>query len=325
MIIEFILSLLLLCCTSTICSYTSGGLIRQLVEPILLSGILLIFALMIFLSGYAKAFVRIFLPADKIKNTELSELKKTESSLGFAFKTLALVSCFFTLISGIYFYLNFDDRQTLGPNLATLICSIYYLSFFGLILFTLKGKIKRNIINFMAEETEVENTATALTKKQIAFRIAKILISVTMIISLYLLVIYFSTANNSKQEPLSFYYLRDIPGIIYILIPTFLLLAISGNFKNFFSALSFVSKNQKLSVSQKALSLNAITTLRAIMILEGIMTSITGFMGILCNLEDRSALGNCFAVASVPLIYALLINLILLPVESKISLLCDSE
>ena len=325
MIIEFILSLLLLCCTSTICCYTSGGLIRQLVEPVLLSGILLIYALMIFLSGYAKAFVRIFLPANKIKNTELSELKKTENSLGFAFKTLAIISCFFTLISGIYFYLNFDDRQTLGPNLATLICSIYYLSFFGMILFTLKGKIKRNIITFMAEETEAENTAITLTKKQIAFRIAKILISIILIVCLYILVIYFNTANNSKQEPLSFYYLRDIPGIIYIFIPTFLLLAISGNFKNFFKALSFVSKNQKLSVSQKALSLNAITTLRAIMLLEGIMTSLNGFMGILCNLEDRSALGNCFAVASVPLIYALLINLILLPVESKISLLCDSE
>ena len=325
MIIEFILSLLLLGCTSIICSYTSGGFIIQLIEPVLLPGLLVILALMIFLSGYAKAFVRIFLPANKIKNTELSELKKTENSLGFAFKTLAIISCFFTLISGIYFYLNFDDRQTLGPNLATLICSICYLSFFGMILFTLRGKIKRNIITFMAEETEVENTAIALSKKQITLRIAKILISVTMIISLYLLVIYFSTANNSKQEPLSFYYLRDIPGIIYIFLPPFLLLTISGNFKIFFKALSFVSKNQKLSVSQKALSLNAITTLRAIMILEGVMTTLNSFMGILCNLEDRTALGNNFTVACVPLIYALLINIILLPVESKISLLCDSE
>ena len=177
----------------------------------------------------------------------------------------------------------------------------------------------------MAEETEEKDTTTVLTKKQIALRIAKILISIILIVSLYLLVIFFNTANNSKEEPLSFYYLRDIPGIIYIFLPPFLLLAISGNFKNFFRALSFVSKNKKLSVSQKALSLNAIATLRTIMFLEGIMTSLNGFLSILCNLEDRSALGSCFAVACVPLIYALLINLILLPVESKISLLCDSE
>jgi hypothetical protein len=55
------------------------------------------------------------------------------------------------------------------------------------------------------------------------------------------------------------------------------------------------------------------------------MVTLGGFMGILCNLEDRSVLGINFTVACVPMIYALLINLILLPVESKISLLCDSE
>ena len=324
MIIEFILSLLLLSCTSIICSYTSGGFIIQLIEPVLLPGLLLILALMIFLSGYAKAFVRIFLPAKKIKNLELSELKKTETSITFAFNTLIFISCFFTLISGIYFYLNFDDIQTLGPNLATVICSVFYLSFFGMILITLKGKIKRNIISFMAEETEVENT-TSLTKKQAALRLVKILITLALIVSLYLLIIFASTVNNSEREPLSFYYLRDLPGIIYIFLPTFLLLAISGNFKNFFRAVSFVIKNQRLSVSQKALSLNAITTLRAIMLLEGVMTTLNSFMGILCNLEDRTALGNNFTVACVPLIYALLINIILLPVESKISLLCDSE
>ena len=99
----------------------------------------------------------------------------------------------------------------------------------------------------------------------------------------------------------------------------------SDNFKSFFSALSFVAKNQKLSVTQKAISINAISTLRIIILLEGIMTTLGGFIGILFNLEDRSMLGLNFTVACVPMIYALLINLILLPVESKVSLLCDSE
>ena len=62
-----------------------------------------------------------------------------------------------------------------------------------------------------------------------------------------------------------------------------------------------------------------------LLILEGIMTTLGGFIGMLFNLEDRSMLGINFSVACVPMIYALLLNLILLPVESKVSLLCDSE
>ena len=139
------------------------------------------------------------------------------------------------------------------------------------------------------------------------------------------MIIYFSTANSSNEEPLSFYYLRDLPGIIYIFVPTFLMLLVSGNFKSFFRAISYLIKNQKLSVTQKAVSLNAISTFRIIIFLEGIMTTVCGFIGILFNLEDRSMLGINFTIACVPMIYGLLVNLILLPVESKISLLCDSE
>ena len=61
MIIEFLLSFLVLCITATICSFTSGGLIWELVDYALLPGLLLILALMIFLSGYGKAFIRILI------------------------------------------------------------------------------------------------------------------------------------------------------------------------------------------------------------------------------------------------------------------------
>jgi flagellar motor component MotA len=124
---------------------------------------------------------------------------------------------------------------------------------------------------------------------------------------------------------LSFSYLRDFPGLIYIFLPTFLLLAISGNFKIFFKTIKYIFKNQKLSVSQKTSSENAVRTLRKLLLLEGILATLGGFTGMLCNLEDRSMLGISFTIACVPMIYGLLVNLILLPVESKISLLCDSE
>lgn len=325
MIIELLLSFLILCITATMCSITSGGLIWELVDYALLPGILLILALMIFLSGYGKSFLRIFQSSKKIKNTSLAELKKSEASLDYAFKTLGFICAFLMLISGIYFYLNFENTNTLGVNLATILLSFFYLSFLGMIFITLKGKLRSNIIRFMAEENTCENDKPAASGKKLALSIVKIFVSLAFIIGLFFLIIHFSMANLTDKNPLSFYFLHDLPGIIYIFIPTFLLLLVSDNFKSFFSALSFVAKNQKLSVTQKAISINAISTLRIIILLEGIMTTLGGFIGILFNLEDRSMLGLNFTVACVPMIYALLINLILLPVESKVSLLCDSE
>ena len=325
MIIELLLSFLILCITATMCSLTSGGLIWELVDYALLPGILLILALMIFLSGYGKSFIRIFQLSKKIKNTSLAELKKTDASLDYAFKALGFICAFLMLISGIYFYLNFENTNTLGVNLATILLSFFYLSFLGMIFITLKGKLRSTIIRFMAEENTCENDKPAASEKKLALSIVKIFVSLAFIIGLFFLIIHFSMLNLTDKNPLSFYFLRDLPGIIYIFIPTFLLLLVSDNFKSFFSALSFVAKNQKLSVTQKAISINAISTLRIIILLEGIMTTLGGFIGILFNLEDRSMLGLNFTVACVPMIYALLINLILLPVESKVSLLCDSE
>ncbi len=325
MIIELLLSFLILCITATMCSITSGGLIWELVDYALLPGILLILALMIFLSGYGKPFLRIFQSSKKIKNTTLTELKKTEASLDYAFKALGFICVFLMLISGIYFYLNFENTNTLGVNLATILLSFFYLSFLGMIFITLKGKLRSNIIRFMAEENTCENDKPAASGKKLALSIVKIFVSLAFIIGLFFLIIHFSMANLTDKNPLSFYFLRDLPGIIYIFIPTFLLLLVSDNLKSFFSALNFVAKNQKLSVTQKTISINAISTLRIIILLEGIMTTLGGFIGILFNLEDRSMLGLNFTVACVPMIYALLINLILLPVESKVTLLCDSE
>lgn len=323
MIIEFLLSILVLCITATMCSLTSGGLIWELVDYALLPGILLILALMIFLSGYGNAFIMIFQTSNK--NKGLAELKKTEASLDYAFKALCFICSFFMLISGMYFYLNFDETNTLGINLATLLLSFFYLSFFGMIFITLKAKLRTNIIKYMAEENTYANAEIVVSGKKIAQNIVKIFVYLAFLIGLYLVIIHFSMANLTDSESLSFYYLRDLPGIIYIFIPTLLLLIISGNFKSFFGALNFVIKNQKLSVTQKSISLNAISTLRMLLILEGIMTTLGGFIGMLFNLEDRSMLGINFSVACVPMIYALLLNLILLPVESKVSLLCDSE
>lgn len=322
MIIEFLLSLLTLCVTSTLCSLTSGGIIWEIIEFPLLPGIPVILAIMIYLSGNGKLLLNIFKSKKKLAAIELPELKRIESAVSFSLKALIYICLFFTLISGIYFYLNIDEMQTLGPNLATIICSVYYLCFFGMILLTLKGKLKKQIINFMAEE-KIESPAGKMTSSQIAFRILKIVICLSAIIAMFWITFAADTINHSNQEPLSFGYMRDLPGLIYIFVPTLLLLAISGNFKNFFRAIKFCFRGEKLSVTQKSISVNAIETIRLIFFFEGIMAALGGCMGMLCNLEDRSMLGINFVIACIPFIYGLLLNLILLPVESKVSKLAD--
>ncbi len=324
MIIELFLSLIVLCSTAVMCILTSGGLPRNILEPVLLSGILAILALMLFLSGYGKAFLKIFSSPKRIKEMDFSDLKKMETALTYAFKALALICFFFMIIAGVYFYLNFFETQTLGFNLSIMLCSIYYMAFFCMLFLTLKAKLRTKIINFMSDDSEPEKV-NQISKKQRLLCIGKIIISIALIICFYNFIMYTSVANNSGLEPFNINYFIDLPGLIYIFIPGFLLLAISGNFKIFFRALKYAAKNTKLSVSQKALSINAIQFLQKVLLLDGIMCIFSGYIAILVNLEDKASLGLNFMVASLPMIYALLIDLILLPVESKISLLSDAE
>lgn len=323
MIIEFLISLILVGSTATVCSMTSGGIIWQIVATSFLPGLILILGIMIFLSGYGKAFLKIFTQAKKIQNMELKELKDVELSVSYAFKTLLYICSFYLLISGIYFYLNFENTQTLGFNLAAVLFAVFYFAFFGLILIVIKGKLKSKIITFMSEPEPCDEKVQKSAGKQIALRIVKIIICIAIIVGMYFLIIYCDIRNESHSEPLSFYYMRDVPGLVYIFIPTFLLLIISGNFRYFFAALKISFRNEKISITKKTISVNAVETMRLLFLLEGIMCAVCGYIGMLFNMEDRSMLGINFAIASVPLIYGLLFNLVLLPVETKLSKLAD--
>lgn len=325
MIIEFLVSLAVVCLTAVACSFTSGGFVGELVSPTLLAGILLVLAVMVFLSGHGKAFLLIFCPGKKLKSADLGQLKKLDGALSFALEVLFFVSLFFTLLGGIYFYLNIDERQTLGVNVSTVILSAYYFCFFAMILIAIKGKNRLRIITFMAEDDSDDTETPPRTKRHIVLRAMTIFASVAVIVALYVLVIYMNTANRSGEAPISLLYLTDIPSLIFAFVPPLLLLAVSGNFRNFFCALRAAFRGSRLSVSRKSVFVNAVQGMRHIALLCGIMCTLGGYMGMMVHLEDRESLGVVFMVASVPLIYGIFVNLVLLPVESKITRLCDAE
>ena len=115
----------------------------------------------------------------------------------------------------------------------------------------------------------------------------------------------------------------DIPSLLELIIPSFLLLLISGNLPYFWQGIKIVFQNQKISVTEKNLMTNAIKTFRVVIILTGLVCSLIGFVVMNRFLEDKSLLGINIHVSLIVSLYAVISNLILLPFEIKISNLTE--
>lgn len=323
MILSFILSVIFAFGLDCACMILSGGTIGGLVNGYELPGIIVILAGLIFLSGSGKDFCRIFAKPSKLQTLELTQLRKTEKSLDFANKAVFYICLFFILIGGIFFYLNIDYRTSLGPNLATILGSLLYLTFLISIFTALKAKLRTKIISVMEEAPVDETNKTTRPVKALVKTIIQIIIALAVIIAMTIAVILFHISNQQQDVQIRLLMFIDLPSFLYIFLVTFILLAISGNFKNFLHAFGAVFKKSKISVSQKNLYENAISGFRQIMIMTGIRGSVIGFTGILYNLADRSVLGINMFVAMIPAFYAIIICTVLMVVEARIGELVE--
>lgn len=324
MILTLIFSVLVTFGLDWLCMILSGGTISGLINGYELPGIIVILAGLIFLSGCGKDFCRIFRGSSSLQKLDLAELRKTEKSLDFANKIVFYICLFFILIGGIFFYLNIDFRTSLGPNLATILGSLLYMSFLISIFITLKAKLRTKIIYVMAEEVpEAGTNKTTRPAKAIIKTIIQIVIALAVIIAMTIAVLFFHVSNEQEAVTINPLMFIDFPSFLYIFLVAFILLALSGNLKNFFKAFGAVFKKAKISVSQKNLYENAISSFRQIMIMTGIRGSVIGFTGILYNLSDRSALGINMFVAMIPAFYAIIICTVLMVVEARVSSLVE--
>ena len=176
----------------------------------------------------------------------------------------------------------------------------------------------------MAEEIETKNQIQ--DKKNKLSSIIKIFLSTILIFTLFALFIFVSNIENFNQSQYnlnSIFMWLDIPSFIELFVPSFLLLLISGNFKIFFHGIKTVVQNQKISVSQKNLMQNAIKTFRIIIILVALSCTLIGFAAMNKFLDDKSLLGINIHVALIVSFYAVICNLILLPLEIKICKLAE--
>ena len=171
----------------------------------------------------------------------------------------------------------------------------------------------------MAEEVpEAGTNKTTRPAKAIIKTIIQIVIALAVIIAMTIAILISHVSNEQEAVTINPLMFIDLPSFLYIFLAAFILLALSGNLKNFFKAFGAVFKKAKISVSQKNLYENAIASLRQIMIMTGIRGSIIGFTGILFNLNDRSYLGINMFVAMIPALYAIIICAALMVVEARV-------
>lgn len=329
MIIEFILSTCVVFALSWLCAIISGGALSNLIMLPEIPGIILILACSLILSGYGKAFCRIFCSRSKLNYSSALELKETENALSFACKALFYICLFFMLTGIMYYYLGMYDRNAQGPNLATVLLSGFYFLFALMILVTLKSKVKALIIKSMNGDAAAESSENSAgdgepkaSKK--ALKCLSYLFYAALIV--FLCVIVAKTTIIKSQDrvanpfyPETFSDFMNLPAIIWLLPPVLALLAISGNLKLFFDAIKSAFANQQKTFAEKLLYINAVQTCRVLLISLGISSTLNGTVGALTNLENASMLGTNIFVALLPSFYALILCVLLLAVEARLN------
>lgn len=326
MIIEFLLSVLILLIASVFGTLVSGGAVFDMVffpsDMFLLFLLVLILAGFIFISGYGKAFIKLFSTRKYFDTLELDTLKTIEKSITYASKAAVYEAVFFVCIGTVYYYVNWMNIQTLGFQLSLMILSARYICSIEVILFCLKGNLRKQIIVFMSEnENELDNQKKSIKENLIS--LLKTVLFLVLIIAITVLIIQNYTRNESDVNFALISTWIDLPSIIFILIPVLLLLLSNGLFKDFFTGISSSFSGRKIHISEKNQLVNAISTVRCLILLLGLIMLLLGYYAVLTYLENKASLGANMMIATIPCFYAVIINLVLLSAEAGLDRLSE--
>ena len=320
MIIDFLMALIPVLVSSALATAVSGGTFAGVLDIYDFLTVILTFAIMIFITGYGKAFLRIFSFKKKFAALELKELQEIENSLEVASKILLYSAAFFPTMYFIYIlYTVWDqgDQCSLGPNSAVLFLSDVYLCLIEMFIFMFKAKTKKAIILYMAEEDVKSENQERIKLSSVI----KVLVGVGLIIGIIIFQILLMKGfnwNNWSSRSL-FVAMIDVPSLLTNVIYVLPLIAISGNLRELLCGCKTIFSNKKISVTKKNLYLNAVRTTVALNWFAGITTTLIGWIGMFNNLEDKSALYPNLAVSLIPIFYAILFNLLLTVVEARIN------
>jgi len=318
MILNLLLSIIPICASTVLASLVGGGTLYSILDYISFIGVLLLFSVAIFISGYGKTFCRIFSTKKKFQALNLQELQKTDLALEFASKILFYTAMLIPILVLIYTLANYyNTPETLahiGPNCAVLILSLLYLSLFEMIIITLKAKVRKSVILYMAEPSE----RTQSKEKRSSKSIFKMILGVALFLAVCFLYGWISGVYAWGENSL-FDSIFDIPFLLIMAIYVLPLIAVSQNLGTLFEGIKTVFSEKKITISQKNLFLNAVKTTMSLNWYAAFSGAICGWIAILCYLEKRSSLPANLAVTIIPFFYATCLNLFLLLVEIRIT------
>ena len=119
-------------------------------------------------------------------------------------------------------------------------------------------------------------------------------------------------------------YFIDLPGLIFLALLVIPAVCISGFAKDFGKGLA-MHKNSEVTLLQLNKSIEAVKLVQKLLIYAGVFISLFSFVVVVQVMPDAvqysaqeymQVFGNNFAVAILPLMYALVFSLLLLPVSA---------
>ena len=324
MILNFIFSFIWIILITFVGVGVSGGSLTFILDFSSFTGVFLIFAISIILSGYGKMFCAIFSSGNKIATFDFQHLKKSEEALDFSIKLLFYSAILIPVLILIYTLSNAsqspDFYSHLGSDCAVLLLCLLYLSLLEMILITAKAQIRKNSILFMAEDFLQNKSQTKSEQKVNLKKVFTNIIGFILLVTVFLIYGLFSGVY-SWGENNAILIIIDIPSILMMFLYVLPLLLISGNFKVLFKGFKTAFSGIKIDVKSKNLYQNAFKSTMSLNWCASFATVICSFVCILSDLSDVSKLSANFAVGIIPLFYAACLNLVLLFAEIRI---CNS-
>ena len=111
----------------------------------------------------------------------------------------------------------------------------------------------------------------------------------------------------------------DVPSVLYVLLPSFIILATSGLWNSFWRAFQYIWGEKDLNdVVQVKKSILALKTAMRVFILCGLIMSCMSVVVILRQLSNPEMLGPLVAVTVLSTFYGLLFSLFLIPVKTNL-------
>lgn len=138
------------------------------------------------------------------------------------------------------------------------------------------------------------------------------------VISIVLGVFLLGVGDYGTIEPGRLVFLVDPPSLVIILVFTVPVLLKGGVWKDFVRAWRLLKKEYTCHLSDLRRTLDVVEMMQKQVLYGGVVCVLMTFISILANLSDPASLGPNLAVAILSMLYALLLEMLFLPLQLEV-------